>query len=220
MKQASDVNMNLLRDEILLLGGAAETAIARATRALIERDSELAEAVIIEDDEIDRMENEIDKHCTSILMQGQFPPMDLRFVITVSRTAPIIERIADHAVNIAKHALVLTGEPQLKSYIELPDLAGIAQEMLIDGLDALTRYDCELARQTIRKDDRADDLYHRIYDDLIGMMEREPKTVRRAVELLFVIKHLERIADYATNICEMVIYMVEGRVIKHTPEAQ
>src|SRR5439155_22641557 len=157
----------------------------------IDRDCELAETVIAEDDEIDRLENQIDQHCTSILMQGQFEAMDLRFVVTVSRTAPIIERIADHAVNIAKHALVLIGEPQLKSYIELPDLAGVAQGMLIDGLDALTRYNCELAHQTIRKDDRADELYHRIYDDLIEMMESDPKTVRRAVELLFVIKHLE-----------------------------
>jgi len=115
---------------------------------------------------------------------------------------------------------VLAGEPQLKFYIELPELASIAQEMLLSGLDALTRYDCVMARATIHKDDCADELFHRIYDHLVETMEREPKTVRRAVELLFVIKHLERIADYATNICEMVIYMVEGRVIKHTPEAK
>jgi len=97
----SDIDLNILRDEVLLLGGAAETAIARATRSLMERDSELAEAVIREDDEIDLMENKIDQHCTDILLQSPSPDIDRRFIIAVSRTAPIIERIADHAVNIA-----------------------------------------------------------------------------------------------------------------------
>jgi phosphate transport system protein len=213
-------NLELLRDRILLMGGAAEAAIARATRALIDRDIELAEAVIVEDDEIDLLENQIDQDCSEFLVSSRLEDQDFRFVLAVLRTAPIIERIADHAVNIAKHALALADEPQLKAYIDLPDLASVAQEMLIGCLDALTQQDCELAHQMIRQDDRADELFHKIYDHLIEIMEKEPKTVRPAVELLFVIKHLERIADYATNICEMVIFMVEGRVIKHTPEAQ
>ncbi len=218
--QVFNTGVNFLRDEILLLGGTAENAIANAMRALIERDCELAQRVIYEDDEIDSLENQIDEHCTHILMENRCSSSDMFFTIAVSHTAPIIERIADHAVNIAKHALVLINEPQLKPYIDLPELARIAQQMLINGLDALTRDDCALARQTIRQDDRADELFHRIYDELVQMMERDPKVVRRAVELLFVIKHLERIADYATNICETVIYMVEGRLIKHTQEAR
>lgn len=213
-------DLNLLRDRILLLGGAAEAAISRATRALIERDADLAESVIAEDDEIDSMENEIDQYCSDLLINNTSADLDLRFVISVSRAAQIIERIADHAVNIAKHALVLIDQPQLKTHIELPQLASIAQEMLLSSLDALTRSDCQLAFDTIHKDDQADELFHTIYDHLVITMEQEPKTVRRAVELLFVIKHLERIADYATNISEMVIYLVEGRLIKHTPEAK
>src|SRR5215813_2586807 len=136
--ESNQTDLNFLRDEILLLGGAAETAIARAVRALTERDSELAESVIAEDDEIDHLENLIDEHCTNILIEGGAAASDIRFIMTVSRTAPIIERIADHAVNIAKHALALTIEPQIKSYIELPELAGTAQEMLLGSLDALT----------------------------------------------------------------------------------
>ncbi len=213
-------DLNLLRDRILLLGGAAEAAISRATRALIERDADLAESVIAEDDEIDSMENEIDQYCSDLLINNTSVDLDLRFVISVSRAAQIIERIADHAVNIAKHALVLIDQPQLKTHIELPQLASIAQDMLLSSLDALTRSDCQLAFNTIHKDDQADELFHTIYDHLVITMEQEPKTVRRAVELLFVIKHLERIADYATNISEMVIYLVEGRLIKHTPEAK
>ncbi len=212
-------NLTLLRDRILLLGGAAEAAIARAIRALIERDSDLAIAVIEEDNEIDLLENEVDQQCTEILMTGRYSNTDLRFVLAVSKTAPIIERVADHAVNIAKHALVLLEEPQLKPYIDLPRMAEVAQDMLLKGLDALTRQDCELALRTIREDDLVDQYYKRIYVELIEIMERDSRTVTRAVELLFVIKHLERIADYATNICEIVVYMVEGRVIKHTQEA-
>jgi len=166
------------------------------------------------------MENEIDQYCSDLLINNTSADLDLRFVISVSRAAQIIERIADHAVNIAKHALVLIDQPQLKTHIELPQLASIAQEMLLSSLDALTRSDCQLAFDTIHKDDQADELFHTIYDHLVITMEQEPKTVRRAVELLFVIKHLERIADYATNISEMVIYLVEGRLIKHTPEAK
>jgi phosphate transport system protein len=215
-----DDALNLLRDKILLLGGAAEAAIANATQALLERDAELAETVIAEDDEIDRMENEIDQYCSDLLINKFSVNLDARFVISISRAAQIIERIADHAVNIAKHALVLIDEPNLKTRLEIAKLAAIAQEMLLGSLDALTRSDCQLAFNTIHKDDSADQLFHTIYNQLIATMEQDSKTIRRAVELLFTIKHLERIADYATNICEMVIYLVEGRLIKHTPEAK
>jgi phosphate transport system protein len=217
--QTAPGQITQLRDKILLLGGAAEDAIARAVRALIDRDGDLAASVIKEDDEIDRMENQIDQDCTDLLLKNEYSSDDLLFVIAVSRTAPIIERIADHAVNIAKHALNIINEPQLKPYIDLPKLALVAQEMVLDSLNALTRQNCQLAHQTIRKDDQADSLYHSIHEELIEIMQRNPKTVRCVVELIFIAKHLERIADYATNICEMVIYMVEGRVIKHSPEA-
>ncbi|KAF0225843.1 MAG: phosphate transport system protein, partial [bacterium] len=138
----ADEDLILLRDNILLLGGAAEAAIARATSALMDRDADLAESVIAEDDEIDRMENDIDKHCSDLLINKQSINLDLRFVLLVSRAAQTIERIADHAVNIAKHALVLIDQPQLKIHIQLPELASIAQEMLLGSLDALTRSDC------------------------------------------------------------------------------
>ncbi|MCS6885394.1 MAG: phosphate signaling complex protein PhoU [Acidobacteriota bacterium] len=217
--QLSSPKLDLLRDRILLLGGATEAAIARAIKALIERDADLATAVVEEDNEIDLLENQIDLECTEMLLSGAYSEAELRFILAVYETAPIIERIADHAVNIAKHAQVLINEPQLKPYIDLPRMAEVAQEMLLSSLDALTRQDCNLALSTIREDDLVDQYYKRIYSELIGIMQTNPKTVVRAVELLFVIKHLERIADYATNICEIVVYMAEGRVIKHTKEA-
>jgi phosphate transport system protein len=212
--EITDPNLNFLRDEILLLGGAAESAIARAVRALVERDVSLAEMVIQADDEVDQLENRIDIHSLQVLLQGNTTDRERQFILTVAKTAPILERIADHAVNIARHGLVLMREPQLKLYIALPELARVTQQMLLQSLDALTRYDCDLARATIYQDDQADALFHEIYRQLVTAMQADPRLVRRSVELLFVVKHLERIADYTTNICEMVLYMVEGRIIK------
>ena len=214
-----EADLNKLRDKLLMMGTMAESAIDHAMQALFERNTEICEQVIADDDEIDKLENEIDKLATDIMVLRQPAAGDLRFTVTSLHTAPILERVADHAVNIAKHVRALNSEPQLKPYIDLPTMSAITQEMLRDSMNALTQGDIELARRTIKKDDQVDDFYHKIYDEVLDLMQREPNTVKRGSELLFVIKHLERIADYATNICEMVIYMIEGRIIKHTEEA-
>jgi len=213
-----DHDLNRLRDKLLMLGGRAETAIAQAIRALVERDSELAEHVIREDDKIDQLENEVDELCIEILVLRQPTASDLRFVIAAVKTAPAIERIADHAVNIARHVLRLNREPPLKISFDIPEMARIVQQMLLDGLDAFTSHDAAKALETIRHDDQADALYKRIYDELLHLMSEDPTTVRRGAELLFIIKHLERIADYVTNICEQIVYMARGEVIKHHRE--
>jgi len=210
-----DHDLNRLRDKLLIMGGSAEKAIKLATQALVERDSALAEQVIHDDYKIDRLENEIDEICIDLLALRQPTASDLRFVVAAAKTAPAIERIADHAVNIARHALRLNREPQLKPYIDLPRMAEVVQGMLLDGLDAFTTSDPEKALETIRRDDQADELYKRVYDELIHFMTTDPTTVTRGVELLFIIKHLERIADYVTNICEQIVYMTKGQVIKH-----
>ena len=209
-------DLNRLRDKLLMMGGAAEQAIALSTRALIERDSELAERVVSDDDTIDQMELEIDSACVDILVLKQPAASDLRFVISVARAAPVVERIADHAVNIARHALNLNGEPQLDMNIDIHRMALLVQQMLIDGLDAFTSGDPERARETIARDDEVDALYDRLYSQVIEAMESDPSTVARGALWLFVLKHLERIADYVTNICEQIVYMARGQVIKHT----
>ncbi len=215
-----DAPLQDLRDKVLLLGGQAEDALSRALGALIRRNSPLAEQVIHNDDTIDSVEVEIDELCASLLMRAaELGPADVRFVIGVLRTTPMIERIADHAVNIAHHALRLNDEPEFKLYIALPHMATLVQALLTAALDALTQSDTAKARQTIRRDNEVDLLYRRMFAELTASMTRDPSTVTRAAELLFVIKHLERIADYATNICEQVVYLVEGRSIKHTPDA-
>ncbi len=209
-------DLNRLRDILLLMGGAAEQAIALSARALIERDSELAERVIAEDDAIDQMELDIDRLCVDILVLKQPAASDLRFVISVARTAPVVERIADHTVNIAKHALSLNNEPQLDMNIDIERMAEVVKEMLIDGLDAFTSGDPERARATIARDDEVDAFYDKLYAQVINSMQRDPSTVARGAQWLFVLKHLERIADYVTNICEQIVYMARGQVIKHS----
>jgi phosphate transport system protein len=218
MHRPIDAELHQLRDKILIMGGAAENAIARAIQALVERDSSLAEQVIREDDRIDQIELEIDEACIDTLVLQQPAASDLRFVVGIAKTAPNIERIADHAVNIAKHVIALNNEPQLKAYIDFPRMSQIVQEMLISGLDAFTNVDPDRAWAVIRRDDEVDLMHRAIMRQLTDGMQHDPTTVTRAVEMVFISKHLERIADYVTNICELVIYMKRGAVIKHVIE--
>lgn len=215
-KRLIEDNLNMLRERLLIMGGAAEKAIMLALRALSERDSELAERVIREDDAIDRMEVEIDQLCVDILVLKQPAASDLRFVVSAARTAPTIERIADHAVNLAKHALVLNDEPELDAQLDISNMGRIVQEMLVAGLDAFTSGDPERAQVTIARDDEVDSLYDQLYARVIEAMKRNPASVPRGAQWLFVLKHLERIADYVTNVCEQIVYMARGQVIKHT----
>ncbi|MGA9770178.1 MAG: phosphate signaling complex protein PhoU [Blastocatellia bacterium] len=215
-KRLIEDNLNSLRDRVLIMGGAAEKAIMLSMRALTDRDSELAERVIREDDTLDQLELEIDQMCVDIMVLKQPAASDLRFVVSVARTAPMVERIGDHAVNIAKHALSLNNEPELDARIDISMIGRVVQEMLVDGLDAFTSGDPERARVTIARDDDVDLLYDQLYAQVIEVMMKNPATVPRGAEWLFVLKHLERIADYVTNICEQIVYMARGQVIKHT----
>ncbi len=215
-KRLIEKNLDQIRDKLLVMGGAAEKAIMLSMRALEERDSSLAERVIREDDAIDGMELELDQMCVDVLVLKQPAASDLRFVVSVARTAPMVERIADHTVNIAKHVLALNNEPQFEAGLDLARMFSTVQEMLIDGLDAFTSGDPEKARITIERDDEVDSLYDAFYSELITTMGRDASLVERGVQWLFVIKHLERIADYVTNICEQIVYMARGQVIKHS----
>jgi phosphate transport system protein len=142
---------------------------------------------------------------------------DLRFVMTAAKLAPTLERIADHACNICRLAIDLNDEPQLKPYIDLPAMGDLAADMIRTSMDAFAEEDATKARELIGRDDAIDARYTQTLRELITYMIESPQTISRATKLLFVAKHLERIADYVTNICEQVVYMVEGRVIKHMP---
>jgi phosphate transport system protein len=212
-----DDDLNLLRDNVLLLGGEAESAVHKAMASLVERDSNLAHDVLIHDDVIDKMELEVDELAVDILALFNPAARDLRFVITAVKLAPTLERIADHACNIARHAIELNDEPQLKPYIDLPAMANLATDMLRSVMDSFAAGDANAVQEIIVRDDRIDALYKQLIRELLTYMIENPKTITQGTNLLFVAKHLERIADYVTNIGEQIVYMVEGRVIKHMP---
>ena len=204
-----------LRDQVLLMGGEAENDVDRAMRALVERDSELAEQVLADDDQIDALELQSDQTCARVLAQQTPEAQELRLVITAIKITPILERIADHACNIARAALDLNNEPQLKPYIDLPRMSRLAREMLRHSLDAFADADANAARRVLGQDDEIDRLYDRIFHNLLDHMSRDPHAAGRAARLLLVAKHLERIGDYVTDICELIVYMTEARIIKH-----
>lgn len=211
-----DKQLNILRDRLLLLGGEAETALSRAMQSLVERDSDLARRVLQHDDVIDQLELEIDRMSIDVLALQTPVARDLRFVISVAKITPILERIADHACNIARAAIELNDEPQLKNYIDLPEMQRKAARMLREALDAFTSGNAEQARDVIAQDKAIDRIYHRVFADLIEIMVGEPGTIARAARLLFVAKHIERIGDYVTDICELTVYMTEAAFIKHS----
>src|SRR5215207_2139495 len=196
-----DDELDVLRDRLLVLGGEAEGALGRAVYALTERDSEAAREVLDGDDRIDQLEVEIDRLCIDVLALRQPAARDLRFVISVAKITPVLERIADHACNIARAAIDLNDEPQLKSFPNLPSMSEIASSMLRTSLDAFTQGDAATARRVIERDDEIDEIYNRIFHELIDLMVKDPAATPRAARLLFVAKHLERVADYVTDIC-------------------
>ena len=211
-----DEELDILRDRVLLMGGETEAALQRAMYALAERDSEAARDVLESDDSIDRLEVEIDRLCIDVLALRQPAARDLRFVISVAKVTPILERIADHACNIARVAIDLNDEPRLNAYVDLPRMASVASSMLRASLDSFTSGDAAAARRVIDEDDEIDTMYERVFHDLIELMVADPSATPRAARLLFVAKHLERVADYVTDICELTVYMAEAEFIKHS----
>lgn len=211
-----DQQLDVLRDKILLLGGATESAVQRAMQSLVERDSELAKQVLEEDKIIDQMELEIDRLSIEILALQHPAAHDLRFVISVAKITPILERIADHAGSIAEAALVINIEPLVKNYVEFPMMAQTAAEMLRSALDAFTNEDAQLSREIIERDKEIDTSYKRVFNALLEMMIDNPSATTGAAHLLFVAKHLERIGDYVKDICELNVYLREAAFIKHS----
>jgi phosphate transport system protein len=211
-----DQKLDLLRDKLLALGGATENALHRAMRALTERDSDLARKVLEEDEIIDQMEVDIDRFSIEILALQQPAAHDLRFVISVAKITPILERIADHAGSIADAALVLNDSPQIKELVDLPLMADTAAGMLRRALDAFTAEDAAISREVIKQDRQINEAYRRVFDELLKMMVDDSTITTSAAHLLFVGKHLERIGDYVKDICELNVYLTEAAFIKHS----
>lgn len=207
--------LDTLRDRLLLMGGETELALQRAMHALVQRDSEVAYQVLENDRVIDRLELEIDRLSVEVLTSRRPVARELRIALSIFKITPILERIADHATSIAKAALELNDEPELKHYGELTEMAERALSMLQSVLDAFTNNDAEKARQLIAKDEEVDRIYDRLVNDLMNTMEQDAAKSIRLTRLLFVAKNLERIGDYVKDICELTVYMKEAVFIKH-----
>ncbi len=207
-----------LREDILYMGGLVEDQIQKAVSSLVDRDSPRAEMIIQRDHEVNRLDVEIDDLCIRLLALHQPAGKDLRFITTALKITTDLERIGDMAVNICERALELNREPQLKPYIDIPRMAQIAQRMIRESLDAFVREDTDLALKVCKDDQEVDDLNSQIFRETISFMIEDPHTINRAMKITFISKYLERIADHATNIAEMVIFMVKGKSIRHLKE--
>lgn len=215
-----DKELKELKEKLLYEGSLVERAIRDAIKALLERDSALAEKVISDDDVVNAKEVEIDEFCLKLLALRQPAARDLRFITTAIKINYDLERIGDMAVNVCERVLELNQEPQLKPYIDLPKMAETVQLMVKESLDAFVKEDVELAWKVTRDDEIVDHLHDQIFRELLTYMMQDFKAVSRATRLLFISKYLERIADHAVNIAELVIFMVEGKIVRHlkTPE--
>jgi len=208
--------LRTLKEKLLLIGHKAETSIADATRALIERKPSLAQRVIDEDDQLDQLELEIDDICLEILALEQPVASDLRFITTAMKIVGDIERIGDNGVNIARRALEILDEPELKPIIDVPVAAAAAQRILKESLDAFVNGDAELAKRVIEGDRYIDDVCEQMLRELLTYMFEDPSKITRALRLIFVARNLERVGDHAANIAEMVIFLVDGQDIRHS----
>ena len=204
-----------LREEILYMGGLVEDQIQKAVKTLVDRDSELAQVIIERDHEVNRLDVEIDDICIKLLALHQPAGRDLRFITTGLKITTDLERIGDMAVNICERALELNQEPQLKPYIDIPRMARVSQRMIRESLDAFVREDTDLALKVCKDDDEVDQLNAQIFRETLTFMLENAQTISRATKIASVSKYLERIADHATNIAEMVIFMVKGKSIRH-----
>ena len=210
-----DEELQRLKDKILKMGSMVEDAIKNSVQALVERDNTLAVNVIDNDRVVNTLDVEIDEEAIRLIALRQPKASDLRFITMAMKITTDLERMGDLAVNIAERALELNDEPILKPYIDIPKMRSIAQRMTQDALDAFVRKDKRLARDVIIRDDEVDDLKQVVLHELALFMVKDPATVTRAMKISFVATYLERIADHATNIAEMVIYLVDGKIIRH-----
>jgi phosphate transport system protein len=208
--------LEALKQTLLAMGGLVEDQIRRVMRALLERDDVIAQEVIDRDRQVNAYDIEVDEQCVNLLALHQPAAGDLRFITTAMKIVTDLERIGDQAVNIAQRALELNREPQLKPYIDLPRMADRAQRMVKESLDAFVARDTALARQVCGEDAEVDALKEQIFRELLTYMMEDPRTVSRAIRVILISRFLERVADHATNIAEMVIYLVEGKMVRHT----
>jgi phosphate transport system protein len=218
MDRQFDAELNALNEKLLHLARLAEESVALAVRSLKERNETFAQDVFKREGNVNLLEIEVDELCIRLLALRQPVASDLRFVTAAMKIASDLERVGDLAVNIAEVSVDLLKLPPLKPLIDIPRMASLAQGMVKDALNAFVNRDEKLARSVCERDDEVDSLNDQVFRELLTYMMTDPATINRAVGLILIGRHLERIADHATNIGEDVIYLVLGKTIKHNIE--
>jgi phosphate transport system protein len=211
-----DEEMELLKQKILRMGAMVEDQISRSIKAMIERNSELAKKVIENDHLVNALDVEIDEDALRLLALHQPAAGDLRFITTAMKISTELERMSDLAENISERVTELNEELQIKPYIDIPRMAEWSQKMVAESLDAFVRRDSALGRKVCADDDFIDDLNKQVFRELLSFMIEDPRFIATAIRISFISKYLERIADHATNIAELAVYLVEGKIIRHT----
>jgi phosphate transport system protein len=211
-------DLEALKEQLLLMGGRAEGIVLKAVEALRRLDTGLAQEVFADDRVIDRMEIDIEERCVRLLALQQPMARDLRFITAALKINNDLERVGDHAVNIAGGVERLADQPLLKPLVDIPRMASLASGMLAEALDLFVRRDAEGARRLCARDDEVDALNRQVFRELVSFMVEDRSTITRAMELVLVARNLERVADLATNVAEEVVFIAEARVIKHHAE--
>jgi phosphate transport system protein len=211
-----DEELGELKIKLVRMAGLTEDQIDKALIALVSRDAILASRVIERDHTVNALDVEIDEACIELLALHQPAAHDLRLVTTAMKLSTELERISDLAESICERVIELNEEPQLKPYIDLPRMGSLARVMVKESIDAFVKEDAKLARKVIMDDDFVDDLMEQLFRELLSFMMESPQTISRAIRLSFIAKSLERMGDHATNIAELVVYLVEGKIIRHT----
>lgn len=212
-----EMELQGIKDNLIYLGALTEKAIESAMKSLLERDTELARKVIAADAEIDRLDMEMEEKCIRVLALRQPAAKDLRLITTAIKTNGHLERIGDMAVNIAEKAIILNQEPQLKPYIDLPRMSEIVRAMIKSSLDAFVNEDQAIAEKVALEEEWVDKMTEQMFRELLTFMMEDPRTIHRATIIMQIAKNLERIADHAKGIADMVIYLVTGKSVRHQP---
>jgi phosphate transport system protein len=220
MERHFDEELRHLKEKLLRMAALTEETISFAITGLKDRDEDISKKVFEQEKKINELDVEIDQSCMELLALKQPMAVDLRFITSINRIGSELERIADQSVNITERTVQLLQLPALKPLIDIPRMAVLAQDMVRDSITAFVNRDANLAAEVCKRDDEVDNLNDQIFRELLTYMMQDPKNIERALDLILVGRHLERIADHATNISEDVIYLVKGKSIKHHCETR
>jgi phosphate transport system protein len=210
IRQNFEHELDLLRQDLLKMGSKVETSVRDAMKAVFDRDNDLADTVIASDDEIDALDLDIEQKCMKLLALQQPMARDLRTIGSIFKITTDLERIADHAVDIAKIARILNSMPPFKPYEHIPKLLDMVQGMLHRCIEAFVNRDLDLVKEMCAKDDEVDAKYKFIFSEVMGIMESNPSIIKQGVYTISILRFLERIADHATNVGERTVYMETG----------